>query len=103
MPEPVADPPADSPRALAERVLATALADLEREARRNGRLALYRSLCGGLAGTVGPPGGEHAVALRRLRQRFRERVNAGLRRLEPDAQRRRALRRLLYAALRQPE
>jgi hypothetical protein len=93
-------------RELATRVLGEALAALETEARQNGRLALFQALRAQLgAATVQDAArdGVEALALRRLRQRLRERVNARLRLLEPDTVQRRALRRLLYASFRQPE
>ena len=98
---------ADRPtRELATRLMREAMEELESEARQNGRLALFEALRAQLGepaahGSHGD--GADALALRRLRQRFRERVNARLRLIEPDTAQRRALRRLLYASFRQPE
>jgi hypothetical protein len=96
-------------RELARWVLAAALDDLAREARQAGREALFeaaRPCLGGGIPSVPPPGMSRpafALALRRLRQRFRERINRRLRAIESDVSRRRELRRSLYAACRLPE
>jgi len=93
---------------LARGVLAGALDDIAREARQAGREALFdaaRPCLGGGTASAPPPGlsdSEFALALQRLRQRFRERVNRRLRAIEADASRRRILRRALYAACRLP-
>jgi hypothetical protein len=94
---------------LALSVLTSALADIEREARRAGRLELFLAVRPWL-GTSAlptdegvPDGSVFRLALQRLRQRFRERVNRRLRDIEADPERRRTLRRQLYAACRQIE
>lgn len=94
--------------ALARELLQTALEDLRREARQVGRDALYDLLLPALTGGALPVGSDRradatlARALRRLRTRLRERVEAQLRGLEPDPARRRALRQQLRATLSTP-
>lgn len=100
----------DTPRTLARQILQQALDDLRLESLRAGRADLFEILypalldpsrspqefgCGTYSAT------EIRLALIRLRERLRERVNARLRALEPDTARRRALRRQMQAT--QPE
>ena len=97
----------DQDRALAQRILAQALDELRREAVRVGRVDLFEQLLPELLGQTGYADApavavagthEHRLALTRLRERLRERVNAQLRVIEPDAMQRRALRQRLQAA-----
>jgi hypothetical protein len=98
-------------KTLALSVLTAALADIEREARCTGRLELFLAVRPWLGTSASAlPTGEGVpddsvfrLALQRLRQRFRERVNRRLRDIEADPERRRTLRRHLYAACRQIE
>lgn len=100
----------DSPRArehdLAHRVLRQALDDLRLESTRMGRSELFDALRPALIDPSmsmtelrceGHSWSELRLALLRLRERLRERVNAHLRSVEPDAELRRALRRRLQA------
>jgi hypothetical protein len=98
--------PTDDERALAQRVLRHALDDLRLESMKAGRIqlfeALYTALLDPESGIRGVSAGAHSdseirLALTRLRERLRERVNARLREEEPDAERRRSLRRRLQA------
>lgn len=99
--------PTPTPKVLALQVLNAALADLHREARQAGREELYLQLRGGLTELPESRAHQHpehrdaasALALKRLRQRFRERVNHHLRGVEQDAGKRRILRRQLRQAL----
>lgn len=97
---------ADQDHTLAERILAQALDELRREALRVGRVDLFDQLLPDLLGqpgygatpsAVSMGGQEYRLALTRLRERLRERVNAQLRVLEPDPVKRRALRQRLQA------
>ena len=88
-------------RQLAQQVLEQALDDVRRESLQTGRSELFETLYPALldpetslAGSTYPTA-ELRVALKRLRQRLRERVDARLRETEPDRERRRALRRRL--------
>lgn len=98
---------AESPE-LARDLLQAALDDLRREARQAGRDALFDDLQPALLGAPLPAGDDGGVdptllrALRRLRTRLHERVEARLRGLEPDPTRRRALREHLRATLNPP-
>lgn len=102
------DPSRTDSSELARELLRTALEDLRREARQVGRDALFDALLPALTGSVLPVGTDHrsdaklARALRRLHGRLRERIEAQLRKLEPDPARRRALRQQLRATLSKP-
>ena len=93
---------------LAPRILDATLDELRREATALGHLDLLETLLPRLtdanASIADCPGYEPArvrQAFLTLSHRFRERVDAHLQRLEPDATRRRSLRRTLFAALRE--
>lgn len=96
----------DRDHVLARRILSQALDELRREAVRIGRVELFEQLLPDLLGqldddtTAGTPtpDNERRLALTRLRQRLRERVNAQLRLIESDPLKRRALRRRLQVA-----
>lgn len=99
--------PTDQDRALAQRILAQALDELRCEAVRVGRVDLFEQLLPELLGERGYDAvtatlvagtQEHRLALTRLRERLRERVNAQLRVIEPDSVKRRALRQRLKDA-----
>lgn len=96
----------ESPRAMAQQILQQALDDLRLESLRAGRGDLFATLHPALLDPSRSPdefgfgtlsAAEIRLALIRLRARLRERVNARLRALEPDTDRRRALRRRLQA------
>ena len=104
MPAPLPDH--DQDHGLARRILDQALDELRREAVRTGRLDLFEQLLPELLGRAGDNAVpsravaatlEHRLAMTRLRERLRERVNAQLREIEPDPVKRRALRHRLQA------
>lgn len=93
-------------RDLALRILHQALDDLRLESTRVGRRELFDALYPSLLDPSWPTdalrceghsASEVRLALQRLRERLRERVNAHLRAWEPDPELRRALRRRLQA------
>lgn len=99
--------PSTESATLARELLQAALDDLRREAHQAGRDALFEQLQYALGCPLPtPPNGRiDAIlirALRRLHTRLRERVEARLRRIEPDPTRRRALRQQLRATINPP-
>ncbi len=96
---------------LARQILRQAIDDLRIESLRIGREQLFEALYPALLDPATPvhdiccspfSGAEIRLAVLRLRQRLRERVDARLRAVEPDAERRRALRRKLQALHAEP-
>ncbi|WP_211251122.1 hypothetical protein, partial [Arenimonas composti] len=102
---------ADLPATFARAVLAAALADVGLEATRAGHDAVFAALrpwidhdpdpaeLGASAKQLGLSASRLVAALRRLRRRFRQRIDATLGLWAPTPEQRRVLRRQLHEAL----